>query len=270
MGSTIKIHVMKCGEVGVDPAVPTRDVSKNPIAFTGLFRSPKRQIWLPVFTYLIDHPFGNILVDTSWSKDVRTNPRKAESFKLLFASKPNLPEGKSVDEQLISKGITAESLDYVFLTHMDVDHVNGIQSVKDAKHIMASKEEIDAANKGKVRYWKKQWKGIRFDEFLFNEDKKSGKKVFDVFGDGTVSVIFTPGHSAGSITILVKNNDKSVLIAGDTGYLKSSWRELRLPGPVYNKSKMKEALQWINSIEQNSTTILASHDPEIEDQIIEL
>lgn len=41
MKDKIKIHVMKCGEVGVDPAVPDRGVSGNPLAYTGLFRSSK-------------------------------------------------------------------------------------------------------------------------------------------------------------------------------------------------------------------------------------
>ena len=44
MEKKIKIHVFHTGEVGVDPAVPFRDVSRNPIAYTGLFRSKKRRI----------------------------------------------------------------------------------------------------------------------------------------------------------------------------------------------------------------------------------
>ncbi len=43
MEKKIKIHVFHTGEVGVDPAVPFRDVSRNPIAYTGLFRSKKKR-----------------------------------------------------------------------------------------------------------------------------------------------------------------------------------------------------------------------------------
>lgn len=153
MADTIKVHILKCGEVYVDPAVPFRDVSKNPVAYTGLFRSSKRKLWLPVYSYLIEHPKGNILVDTGWDKAVRKNPIKTESFLLWLASKPKLPTGSAVDEQLKKIGIRTNQLDYVFLTHMDVDHVNGIQLVKDAKVIMASSEEIHAASGSDVRYW---------------------------------------------------------------------------------------------------------------------
>ena len=43
MEKKIKIHVFHTGDVGVDPAVPFRDVSRNPIAYTGLFRSKKKE-----------------------------------------------------------------------------------------------------------------------------------------------------------------------------------------------------------------------------------
>ena len=270
----IKLHVLKCGEVGVDPAVPRRDVSRNPLAYTGLFRSPKRRIWLPVFTYLIEHPKGNILIDTSWCKEVRINPVKTESFPLWFASKSKLPQGSAVDEQIAAKGIMVSELDYVILTHMDVDHVNGIQMVKNAKQILASEEELAKSNCRDVRYWKEQWNGIHISKIPFEKAKEEiagvARKVWDVFDDGTVKVIFTPGHSAGAITVLVQSGGKSILIAGDTGYAKSSWRENKLPGPVYDKKKMREALAWILELEQEGTMILASHDPEVKQQTIEL
>jgi len=59
MGGKIKIHVMHCGKVMVDEALPFANAAKNPLAYTGLFRGPFRQsydlfgdasvilIWLP-------------------------------------------------------------------------------------------------------------------------------------------------------------------------------------------------------------------------------
>lgn len=271
MQDKIKIHVMKCGEVGVDPAVPDRGVSGNPLAYTGLFRSSKRRIWIPVFAYLIEHPEGNVLVDTSWSSEVRTDPVKAESLRLYLTSKPKLPVGSAVDEQLQKYGIKPEQLRYVILTHMDVDHVNGINLVKNAPHIMASADEIAAAGGSDLRYLKRQWQGIRIEGIPFEKSRIGiAGSSWDVFGDTTVQVIATPGHTAGSLTVLVSNGGKSVLIAGDTGYQKKSWREGSLPGPVYDKDRMRKALMWVKKMEKNGTLILASHDPEIAEQTIEL
>jgi hypothetical protein len=54
--------------------VPDRGVSKNAAAYTGLFRSARRRIWLPVKIFLIEHPKGAILVDTGWDSAVRAHP----------------------------------------------------------------------------------------------------------------------------------------------------------------------------------------------------
>lgn len=93
----IKIHILQCGIVGTDETIPDKLKSKNPFAFSGVFRK-KHRVWLPVFAYLIEHPKGKILVDTGWHKDVRVNERKHMSFRLNVASKAKLPKGEAIDE----------------------------------------------------------------------------------------------------------------------------------------------------------------------------
>lgn len=273
MEKQIKIHVLHTGEVGVDPAVPFRDVSRNPLAYTGLFRSPKRRIWLPVSAYLIEHPKGLVLVDTGWHHDVRFNQKKHMSWQLNIASKARLPLGEAIDEQLAVLGIKPRDLDYVFLSHMDVDHVSGVQLVKDAKHILTTREELQAAMKDKIRYVKKLWKDVNIQSF---EMKSSSYgpfgKSYDVFGDESVLMVSVAGHSKGSSATLIQNNGKFVLLTADCGYAKSSWESLRLPGPVANKEKMKKTLEWVREMAQKEACVevLATHDPEIKPHVIVL
>lgn len=273
MANQIKIHVLHTGEVGVDPAVPFRDVSRNPLAYTGLFRSPKRRIWLPVSAYLIEHPKGLVLVDTGWHRDVRVNQKKHMSWPLNLASKARLPVGEAIDEQLATLGIKPRDLDYVFLSHMDVDHVSGVQLVKEAKHILTSQEELQAAMKGEMRYAKRLWKDANIQPF---EMKASSYgpfgKSYDVFGDETVLLVSVAGHSKGTSATLIQNNGKFVLLTADCGYAKSSWESLRLPGPVSNKEKMITTLKWVRDMsrKEGCVEILATHDPEIKPHTIVL
>ncbi len=269
----IKIHVFHTGTVGVDPAVPFRDTSKNPIAYTGIFQNPKRRIWLPVSAYLIEHPKGMVLVDTGWHRDVRTNPKKHMSWKLHFASKAKLPKGEAIDEQLLELGIKPQDLDYVFLSHMDVDHISGVGLVKDAKQILVSKEELDAANKGEIRYSNRLFKDVNIDTFEMESSKYGPfKRSYDVFGDETVLMIDIAGHSKGTVATLIQNNGKFVLLTADCGYAKDSWESMRLPGPVSDKNKMIKTLQWVRDMDhdENCIKVIANHDPEIKPQTIEL
>ncbi len=273
MEKKIKIHVFHTGEVGVDPAVPFRDVSRNPIAYTGLFRSKKRRILLPVSAYLIEHPKGLVLIDTGWHRDVRIDQIKHMSWKLNFASKARLPEGEAIDEQFGKLGIKPRDLDYVFLTHLDVDHASGLELVKEAKHIMTSKEELEAAQKGDIRYSDRFWNGVNLEPFKMKASSYGPfGRSYDVFGDESVLLIDVAGHTKGTSLVMVQNQGQFVLLTGDTGYAEESWEELRLPGPVDDKEKMRKTLKWVQEMskKEGCVEVLATHDPEVIPHVIEL
>ena len=249
----------------MDPAVPDRGVSANPIAYTGLFRSPKRRIWLPVKAFLIEHPKGSILVDTGWDSAVRTDPVRTLTWPLWCTSKPRLPQGAAVDEQLQALGMKIQDLDYVLMTHMDIDHDSGLRLVKDAKRILVSPQEWTAFHAGGVRYAKRPWRGIAVGRMPLQEDPVAPfKESWDVFADGSVKVLLTPGHTAGSVSIRVAGKNGFVLIVGDTGYNRRSWETLCLPGPVQNKQKLHEALAWVAQMRKDPRclAVLAAHDGE--------
>ncbi|MGL4740801.1 MAG: N-acyl homoserine lactonase family protein [Sarcina sp.] len=273
MNDNIKIHIFHCGEVGVDPAVPFRDVSKNPIAYTGIGRRRKLRIWCPVSAYFIEHPKGKVLIDTGWHKDVRKHPIKHMSATLYMASKPNLPQNKAIDEQLSKLGIYPKDLDYVFLTHMDCDHASGIGLVKDAKKIMISEEEFQAVKKGNIRYRNRFWKGVNIEYFKMKDSEYGPfKRSYDVFGDGSILLMDAKGHTEGNIIIMIKKHGKFILLTGDCGYQKNSWEDLRLPGPLSNKYQMMVSLKWVRDMshKENCVGVFATHDPDIKSGVIEL
>jgi len=62
----IKIHIFHTGRVHVSKALPFKDTGNNPTPFQLSSISPygrKNRVWLPVSSYLIEHPRGKILVD---------------------------------------------------------------------------------------------------------------------------------------------------------------------------------------------------------------
>ena len=79
----MKIHMLQCGCIRVDPTVPFVKRLDLIEAAKQLTATDKNRITLPVFTYLIEHPKGLLLVDTGWCREVPgacTTPRRQPRF----------------------------------------------------------------------------------------------------------------------------------------------------------------------------------------------
>lgn len=264
----MKIYVFHTGKVRVDIGVPYKQ--KNPLASLGLFRSKKHQVTLPVSSYLIEHPEGNVLIDTGWdNKYSKKNP----NVFLTKVSKPIIKENESIDYKLNNVGVSPKNLNYVILTHLDFDHTSGLNKVTDARNIIVSNDEIKDSKKYIFRYVKSDWKNVNLKGFDFNNTGIGPVgKSYDLYGDGSILLVSTPGHSHGHLSVVVKNNDKYVIIAGDAVYTHKSWQELKLQGFTVDKKLAMKSIKWINEASRDKRVIeiLANHDPEVKEHIIEI
>lgn len=193
---------------------------------------------------------------------------------LYHVNQGRIPLGKAVDEQLSEMGIMPNELDYVLLTHLDCDHANGLEAVRDAKHILCAAEELDCARKNSlIRYKKKWWKGVDLHTFEWNGSEGPAKKSFDLFGDGSIKMINIPGHCDGLYAVKITNEEgRYVLLFSDGGYATKSWKEMITSGVALDKNKQRLSLQWIReqSMDANCIESLATHDTEIRPHVIEL
>ena len=269
----IKISVIHTGTVCVDPALPFKSNSKNPIAFTGFGRNPQNRLWLPVSTYLIDHPKGLILFDTGWHREVSPdgNYNRRAQIKHMYLrhyllNQAKLPKGKAVDEQLAQRNIKPEDIDYVILSHLHTDHASGLKQVKNAKNILVSKPEMDDAMKYPIRYTKRMWEGVNMDTFDFQSTGKGPVGLsYDLFGDGSIELINIPGHTNGLAAMKINNNGKFVLLFSDGGYAEKSWKEMIAPGTALDKDKAMKSIAWIRELSSSKECLesLANHDTNV-------
>ena len=278
----MKIHVMHTGEVRVSPYLPFGGDNCNLLKASGLTTPKNEWIWLPVSVYLIEHPKGLILVDTGWHRnmspegfyDKKAQIKSLGSRILYHVNQGRIPLGKAVDEQLSEMGIMPNELDYVLLTHLDCDHANGLEAVRDAKHILCAAEELDCARKNNlIRYKKKWWKDVDLHTFEWNGSEGPAKKSFDLFGDGSIKMINIPGHCDGLCAVKITNEEgRYVLLFSDGGYATKSWKEMITSGVALDKNKQRLSLQWIReqSMDANCIERLATHDTEIRPHVIEL
>ena len=138
---------------------------------------------------------------------------------------------------------------------------------------MASAEEIQDAGKYFFRYVKSDWKSIHIEPFYY-ENTGIGPvgKSYDVFGDGSILLVNTPGHSNGLFTVIIKNDNKYVVLASDGFYTQKSIDEQLIPGFTVNKELARNSLEWLTSLtkDKNCLGVFANNDPSVQEQTINL
>lgn len=281
----MKIHVLHTGYVCVSPYLPFGGEHCSLLQAAGVTVKKKDRLWLPVSAYYIEHPKGNILVDCGWDRlmspkgvfDRKAQIKSLGSFLLYLTNQGKIEKGAAIDEQLTKLNIKTSDLDYVLLSHLDCDHANGLRLVKDAKHILVSREELAFASQkslmNHIRYQKIWWQDIDLETFDWNGHEGPFHHSYDLFGDQSVMMIHIPGHSDGQCAIKLTNKKgEYVLLFADGGYATRSWQEMILPGISNNKKDQMISLQWIKdqSLDPKCLASFANHDPNVLPQIIEL
>lgn len=267
----IETYIFHTGKVRVDRAIPLHE--NNPLAITGIFRGKDKQLFLPVSVYLIVHPKGNIIIDTGWdTKFAHEKPRQFFGM-VNRISAPIINTDEGIDSKLRSVGFKPEDINCLFISHMDFDHASGLRLVKDISDIRTSVEEWQACNKFSLRYID-TWSGIcDVKTFAYSESGIGPVgRSYDVFGDGTVLLVHTPGHSRGLFCVMIRGKDGYIVLGNDAAYLPESFSMHKIPGLTVDKTLAEKSLDWLIQCKNdpNCKGVFVNHDPTVEEQKLEV
>ena len=84
----------------------------------------------------------------------------------------------------------------------------------------------------------------------------------DVFGDGSVMIVSTPGHTPGHQSLMVKLPKAGVVIlGGDVVHFKENWDNRRVPGMNTDKEQSSASMQRVADLmAQNKAELWINHD----------
>lgn len=226
----------------------------------------------PVPAFLIRHPkAGPILVDTGLHPSIASDPAQNLGRFGNWMYKPALAHGDDVSAQLRSKGVDPASIRLVILTHLHIDHASAIADFPDATFLVTG-AEWNAATSGFFPtgkgYHRPQFDyAFDFRTVSFDDDKVSSYATFgrtiDLFGDGSVRLASTPGHSAGHQSVVVRLKDRDMVIAGDAIYLEQQLEQgADLPGRMIDSHNYKRSLQELRLFHRQypDAVITPGHD----------
>lgn len=193
---------------------------KNPKAKN--LTAPKGNI--PVLAILIKHKtFGCYLIDTGFDRSYRL--RRGGNFEgllksVFFKNRYYLQVGQGIDEQLKDKGVV---LSGVLLTHFH-EHLSGAPALPgNIPYIFGKGEKEEDFYPLVFSRFLKDKTDLQMIDFTGAQDMPLTGKAADVFGDGSLWAISTPGHTKGHISYLVNGLEGVYLVTGDVSVTKKGF-----------------------------------------------
>jgi N-acyl homoserine lactone hydrolase len=189
--------------------------------------SGKPAMTVPCPAFLIRHPSaGAILVDTGLHPSIATDGE--ENFGRLGArvGNPTLEPGSDVPGQLRAHGLDPNEVPIVVMTHLHLDHSSAISEFPNSTFVV-SEVEWEAATVGPrplLNGYRRAHFDYAFDYRTVDFDRggidsySSFARCFDLFGDGSIRLAYTPGHSAGHMSVIAHLAERDFVIGGDATY----------------------------------------------------
>jgi glyoxylase-like metal-dependent hydrolase (beta-lactamase superfamily II) len=190
--------------------------------------TPRSRYWkVPVPAFLVQHPSaGPFLVDTGLHPSVSSKPQENMGRLVAGFGRPQLEPGHDLPSQLRERGIEAKQIRLVVMTHLHFDHSSGMAEFPGATFVLSEEEWLAATTDSRplLRGYRPAHYDYAFDYRTLSYDSDRVEsystfgRTFDLFGDGSVRLAFTPGHSAGHQSVICRLRDRDLVIAGDAIY----------------------------------------------------
>ena len=266
----IKVTAIQTGTVQIKAAQATGKPGRSALGRKiDIFKDPKWLPPLPILAFLIEHPEGLFLIDTGDTAQNSTPgylPRWHPFFR--YEVSVNVAPDEEIGVQLDRLGIDCrKDLKAVILTHMHHDHAGGLHHFPHNR-ILVPREGWRFADglKGKLAACLPQrWPVWLRPELLDLNGPAVGPfpSSFSLTADKRVFLVPTPGHIAGHVSVIVRDDDLTYLVAADATYTEDNLRNELVDGITYDPELSLRTLRALKSFaSEEPTIVLPSHDPD--------
>ena len=260
---SIKIHLISTGVVSVKTKF--REARKTGfLAMIDFILDKNFTEWMPIWVLVIEHPEGIFVIDTGENADVnipgyfRSSGIFANWFDTTqFKFKVNREE--EIGPQLNGLNIPIENVKAVVLTHLHLDHIDGLRYFPSTE-IMVNKLEWERPF-GDLPKLYPSW----LRPTLVELDQQ-----FDVFdhvhyltASKDLLLVQTPGHTYHHCSVLLRADECCLFFAADICYSQHQIIEEKYSGANANHKMAKDTYDKVKQFaKKNKLVFIPSHDVE--------
>jgi glyoxylase-like metal-dependent hydrolase (beta-lactamase superfamily II) len=196
--------------------------------------------------YLIKHAQGWMLWDTGIPDAVAAMPNGLAPAdpKAVFWHRP-----KTLAAQLDQLGVKPSDIKVIAVSHTHPDHIGNVEMFP-AAMLYVQKAEYDWPGANNAPRFKPEHPVTKLD----------GDR--DVFGDGSVIILSTPGHTPGHQSLLVKlPHTGAVVLSGDAVHFRSNWDNRGVPSNNFSKEQTLVSMQKLSeTLTKEHAQLWINHD----------
>ena len=272
-GATVRLHPLLVARMAAPPAFFRREEGRlAALRALGVGVRRDEYVEVPVASFLVEHPgAGPLLVDTGFHGSVAIDSAHAMGrLGALLFKDVQMESSEAVSSQLRARDIAPESVRTIVMTHLHSDHASGISHFPEATFVVNG-DEWQAARKGRAidGYIRRQYDHA-FDYRLLDFDGPEARsfatfgRALDLFGDGSVMLVSTPGHSEGHMSVVLRLAGREVLLTGDAANSMLTLRDGHPPYKMADEHRFRRSLREIQLYARQTpdALIVPGHDLE--------
>jgi N-acyl homoserine lactone hydrolase len=241
----LRLYVLDCGHATFKDMGGFSD--------TGEYDGVAGEIAAPCF--LIRHPKGNLLWDAGLGDHYNYPKEGSDAAPGVHVTVP-----VTLMAQLKSLDLTPKNINFIAFSHLHWDHTGNANEFPDSIWIL-NKSELAAAltlpPPGGIL--PETWSAYK------SAKNETIEGDYDVFGDGTVMILRTPGHTPGHQVLKLKlQKSGTVILSGDLYHLRANRTFKRVPVYNVNRADTLASMSRVEAIIKNTRgRLIVQHDPQV-------
>ncbi len=210
----------------------------------------ERRVRFPVPAYVIEIGEERILVDTG------LNPAAVEDPAGYYGSEGLGMFGFELEAR-VGEQVDLKTITRVVITHLHFDHAGGLAQLPPSLPIVVQRREWEAAHEREA---------VKRNFYLPLDYDMVGDRVelvdgdHDLLGDGSIHLLFTPGHTPGHQSVRV---GESMVIGGDVTHFAAGLDDHRFPIFADDFEAQAASAERLLALREEGVAVRPGHDPEL-------